>query len=90
MVVRDNHATGITGMNFRTKYNERVAGQTELVPWTIRHAGVVFERNLCTDSVVGIVIDEDAAVTLRGNESRNVRWPLTRVVRAKGQAVSTV
>ncbi len=83
MVVRGNHATRDTGIGFTTTWRQGGAFDgTKPEPgkevWRIREAGVVIERNLCTDSAVGIVVEHDARAVVRANRSRNVTFPLAR------------
>ena len=46
--------------------------------WRMREAGVVIERNLCTDSAVGVIVESGARAVVRDNRARNVTVPLAR------------
>lgn len=78
LIVRNNHSTNNSGIGIRTTFSERQADGT-LRPWKIRYAGIVVENNLCTDSVVGIAVEDGADVALRGNACRDVQYPFSRV-----------
>jgi hypothetical protein len=82
LVVRGNHATRNTGIGFRTTWrrepDQEVWREPDKAIWRIREAGVVIERNLCTDSAVGVIVEDDARAVVRENRSRNVTFPLAR------------
>lgn len=83
LVVRGNHATRDTGIGFRTTWRREADWDgTKPAPdqaiWRIREAGVVIERNLCTDSAVGVIVEDDARAVVRANRARNVTFPLAR------------
>ncbi len=78
LIVRNNHSTNNAGIGFRTTFSESGPGGARR-PWRIRYAGVVIDRNLCTDSAVGIAVEKGAQVVLRDNRSRNVTFPVTEV-----------
>lgn len=84
LVVRGNHATRDTGIGFTTTWRQGGAFDgTQPEPgkeiWRICEAGVVIERNLCTDSAVGVIVEDDARAVVRANRSRNVTFPLARL-----------
>lgn len=78
LVVRENYSTNNAGIGFRTTFSQSGPGGARR-PWRIRHGGVVLERNMCTDSAVGVAVEKGARVILRDNRSRNVTFPLTEV-----------
>lgn len=71
VIVRNNHATNNTGIGVPITFREKDH------PWRCRDAGIVVEGNLCTDSVVGIAIEQGARAVERNNRCRNVAYPLT-------------
>jgi Mn-containing catalase len=71
VVVRNNLAANNTGIGVPVTFSEN--GR----PWRCREAGIVVEGNLCSDSVMGIAIEEGARAVERNNAFRNVAFPLT-------------
>ena len=83
LVVRGNHATRDTGIGFRTTWRRQADWDgTKPDPdkevWRMREAGVVIEQNLCTDSAVGVIVEQGARAIVRANRARNVAFPLAR------------
>ena len=83
LVVRGNHATRDTGIGFRTTWRrgadwDGTKPDPDKEVWRMREAGVVIERNLCTDSSVGVIVEHGARAVVRDNRSRNVTFPLAR------------
>ena len=66
-------ATRDTGIAFATTRRRQVANREGIGPeglmWRIREAGVVIERNLCTDSSVGVIVEKDARAVVRDNRA---------------------
>ena len=72
VILRNNHATNNTGIGVPVTFREKGC------PWRCREGGIVVEGNLCTDSVVGIAIEEGARAVERHNAFHHVDFPLTR------------
>ena len=83
LVVRGNHATRNTGIGFRTTWRREADWDgtppaPDQVIWRMHEAGVVIEDNLCTDSIIGVIVEKGARAVVRHNRSRNVTFPLAR------------
>jgi len=83
LIVRGNHATRDTGIGFRVTWRrgadwDGTKPDPDKVVWRMREAGVVIERNLCTDSSVGVIVEKGARAVVRDNRARNVTHPLAR------------
>ena len=81
--MRRNHATRDTGIVLNTTWHcgaafDGTEPDPDEVVWRMREAGVVIERNLCTNSSVGIVVEKSARAIVRRNRARNVTVPLAR------------
>jgi hypothetical protein len=75
LVVRGNRATNNSGMALRMTFRRDAPGG-DAKRWRARGFGLIMERNLCTDSRFGIVLEKDARVAVRGNRFRRVDRPL--------------
>jgi hypothetical protein len=83
LIVRGNHATNNTGIGFRTTFKrgddwDGTKPDPQTIDWRIREAGIVIERNLCTDSTVGVIVERGARAVVRANRARNVTIPAAR------------
>ena len=75
VVFRGNHITNNSGAGLRVTF--LADRRNHPAPWRSRDGGIVLENNLCTDTAVGIAIEDGARTVERGNAFRNVRFPLT-------------
>jgi len=74
-VIRNNVARNNTGIAVRTTFTKAAeGGGVEM--WPTHHSGIVVENNHCSESAVGIAIEQGSNVVERGNTSHDVRFPL--------------
>lgn len=72
--------TGAVGFvargNVVEKDTKLIAKPTKSLPGAFHYLGVVFERNVCRDSAVGIQVGDGVEAVLRGNRFSNVDHPV--------------
>jgi hypothetical protein len=79
-VVRNNHAMNNTGIGFQASFSRGAnRGRETDTATRVREAGVVIEKNHCSRSGVGIVLEKGTRLVERDNTSDQVEYPLTWV-----------